>query len=34
MVAGAQLKDADVKQALDQLVESIDKFYEGEGEFI
>lgn len=29
MVAGAQLKDADVKQALDQLVESIDKFYEG-----
>ena len=29
MVAGAQLKNTDAKQALDRLVEAIDKFYEG-----
>lgn len=29
MVAGAQLKDTPVTQALDRLVEAIDKFYEG-----
>ena len=29
MVAGAQMRDTEVKQALDRLVESIDKFYEG-----
>ena len=29
MVAGAQLKDTEVKQALERLVEAIDKFYEG-----
>ena len=29
MVAGAQMKDTPVDQALDRLVESIDKFYEG-----
>ena len=29
MVAGAQLKDTPVRQALERLVESIDKFYEG-----
>ena len=29
MVAGAQMKDTPVNQALDRLVEAIDKFYEG-----
>ena len=29
MVAGAQVKELDVKQTLDRLVESIDQFYEG-----
>ena len=29
MVAGAQMKDTEVKQALSRLIESIDKFYEG-----
>ena len=29
MVAGAQMKDTPVDQALDRLVEAIDKFYEG-----
>ena len=29
MVAGAQMKDTEVKQALERLVEEIDKFYEG-----
>ena len=27
--AGAQMKDTEVKQALERLVEEIDKFYEG-----
>ena len=29
MVAGAQLKNMDARQALDSLVDAIDKFYEG-----